>query len=404
MSGVLAGVKVVEFSQNVAVPFCGRLLAGMGAEVVKVEPPGGDAMRHLAQLAPGEGKAYAVVNPGKRSVVIDLAADGARTKIDALFAWADVALLGFKQTDLARYGLHWDHARTVNPALVYMAATGFGPDGPDADQGGYDVLAQAQSGIGFMMNRIENDVPIATRPSFIDLGTGITSALGVVAALRHRDATGEGQRVDTSLLGTALALGTTLISYFEEADEPQVSQLRADMTALEAAGADFRTLRGVYEDRVMVASGAFRLYFRHYATADGMVSIAGISPGLFDKFHRITGLPVADRTDPLGAEFAATVHQAEELFRTRTTDDWLGIFREAGYPAAPYHSPYEAVDHVQARTNDYVVDIDHPVFGRYSTVGQPIRFSATTGPPLGPSPGLGEHTDEVFSELGLDPG
>ena len=119
LPGVLDGIRVVEFAQNAAIPHCGRLLAGLGADVVKVEPPDGDAMRRLAALADMESRAYALINPGKRSIAIDLGSEDARPVIDALFAWADVALVAFKLPDLARYGIDWEHARTVNPRLVH---------------------------------------------------------------------------------------------------------------------------------------------------------------------------------------------------------------------------------------------------------------------------------------------
>ena len=153
LPGVLDGIRVVEFAQNAAIPHCGRLLAGLGADVVKVEPPDGDAMRRLAALADMESRAYALINPGKRSIAIDLGSEDARTVIDALFAWADVALVAFKLPDLARYGIEWEHARTINPRLVHLTHTALGPGGPDAEFGGYDVLVQGRSGVGFVMNR-----------------------------------------------------------------------------------------------------------------------------------------------------------------------------------------------------------------------------------------------------------
>jgi len=398
---MMAGVKVVEFSQNIAVPYCGRLLANMGADVIKVEPPGGDAMRKLAPVGPDEGKGYAVANGGKRSIVLDYAAPEAGETIDALLRWADVALVGLKLSDLGRYGLDWEHAKGVNPQLVYLIATAFGPQGPDAERGGYDVLAQARSGIGFIMNRTRGGVPMATRPAFIDVGTGITSALGVVTALRHRDLTGEGQRVDTSLLGTAIALGTPMLSSFERLDDPRVAELKEDIDALRLAGADFEAQRGVYEDRIQPAGGAFQLYFRPYATSDGMISIAGLSPALFKKFHAVTGLPAPDGAQPPSPEFAAIVNAAEDLFRTKTSAEWIGILQGAGFPVAPYNHPYEALDDEQVLANDYIVEAEHPVFGHYRVSGHPIRFEQGPTTAASRSPMLGEHNAEVRELLGL---
>jgi formyl-CoA transferase len=404
MTGILAGIKVVEFAQNAAVPYCGRLLAGMGADVVKVEPPEGDAMRSLAQLAPNEGKAYAVINPGKRAITLDLGAGDAVTVVEALCAWADVVLVGFKQSDLARYGIDDVSARAINPRLIHLTHTPFGPEGPDADVGGYDVLVQGRSGAGYIMNRTEKGVPISTRPAVNDFGTGIASALGVVAALRHRDLTGEGQRVDASLLGTALALATPVVNFFETTDLEPLRQLEEDLQLLRGAGVSFEEEREVYEQRVIPGAGAFRLYFRHYATADGLISIAGLSPGLVRRFHEITGLPLPDRSDPYGADFNAVVEAADALFRTKTSAQWMSTLREAGYPCAPYNTPFEAVRDEQIRANDFIIDLEHPAFGTYSASGEPIRFGAVPAQKVGPSPGLGQHTRQVLAEVGFTEG
>ena len=400
MTGVLAGVKVVEFAQNAAVPHCGRLLAGMGAEVVKVEPPYGDAMRNGVKIAPHEAKAFAVINPGKRGIVIDLANEEARPVVDRLFAWADVALVGFKLGDLARYGIDWEHARTVNPQLVHMTHTPFGPHGPHAEVGGYDVLVQGWSGSGFYMNRSEDDTPQSTRPAVFDFSTGMLAALGVVAALRHRDLTGEGQRVDAALLATAMSIGTPVVHRFEQDDE-LITEVEGEMASMRADGLGFGEQRRHYEQRLITGAGAFRLYFRHYQTADGLISVAALSKALATKFHVALQTERPDLHEPHTPEFDAAVSETEALFRSRTTAEWIDVLRTAGVPCGPYHLPHEALDDEQVRANEFAVDIDHPAFGRYTTSGTPVAFSATPNVELGPSPGFGQHTGEVMSEIGF---
>jgi formyl-CoA transferase len=399
---ILGGVRVLELAQNAAIPHCGRLLAGLGADVVKVEPPGGDAMRSLAQLGPNEAKAYAVINPGKRSIALDLAAAEAREVIDALFAWADVALVAFKGSDLDRYGIDWDHARTVNPRLIHLTHTPFGPDGPSADEGGYDVLVQGRSGVGFIMNRSADGVPAPTRPAVNDFGTGMLSAFAVMAGLRHRDQTGEGQRIDTSLLGTAMSLGTAILSRFDCVDPEPLAEFAADLAVMREAGVDFDGQREAYESRIQAGQGAFRLYFRHYRTADGLLSVAGLSPNLFAKFHQVTGLDPVDRSDPSSPRFVELVERAEALFATRTTAEWIEALQAVGYPCSPYNLPYEALDDPQVRANDFVVDLDHPTFGRYTTTGMPVRFERASATVPGPSPTFAAHTVEVLAEAGFD--
>jgi formyl-CoA transferase len=402
MEGILDGVRVVELSQNAAIPHCGRLLAGLGADVVKVEPPGGDAMRLLAQLGHLEARAFAVINPGKRSIAVDLTSPRAGEVVDALFRWADVALVAFKGSDLDRYRIDWDHARTVNPRLVHLTHTPFGPEGPDAGEGGYDVLVQGRSGVGFIMNRSEHGVPLPTRPAVNDFGTGMLSAFAVVAGLLHRERTGEGQRIDTSLLGTAMSLGTAVLSRFDALDRDALAEFARDLAAMRTAGADFDTQREVYESRIQAGQGAFRLYFRHYRTADGLISVAGLSAPLFARFHRVTGLPEPDVRDHTAPEFQAVVDRAEELFASRTTDEWMVVLREAGYPCSPYNLPFEALDDPQVRANDYAVDLEHPTFGTYTTTGMPVRFSNAAAGVSGPSPTFARHTEEVLAEVGLD--
>ncbi|MCB0989629.1 MAG: CoA transferase, partial [Acidimicrobiales bacterium] len=299
----LTGIKVVEFAQNIAAPFSARILASLGADVVKIEPPEGDAMRFIAPLGDHEGKAYAVANPGKRAIVLDLTAPDSRKVIDALLAWADICIVGLKLNDVERFGLDWERARTINPGLVQLILTPFGPEGPDADVGGYDVLVQGRSGVGFSMNRSSGGVPEPTRPAINDTSTGIMATVGILAALRHRDLTGEGQRVDVSLLGTAMALGTPMLTKVAERDTAALAEIDEDLSLLRAAGADFDAQRELYEQRAVPAGGAFRLYFRHYRTADGFVTIGGLSPGLMGRFHEITGVADARGVSPRSSEF-----------------------------------------------------------------------------------------------------
>ncbi len=398
---ILDGIRVLELAQNAAIPHCGRLLAGLGADVVKVEPPGGDAMRALAQLAPHESKAYAVINPGKRSIAVDLTADDAGEVIDALFRWADIALVAFKGSDLERYNIDWEHARTVNPQLVHLTHTPLGPEGPDSEQGGYDVLVQGRSGIGFIMNRSENGVPLPTRPAVHDFATGMAAAFAVMAGLRHRDLTGEGQRVDASLLGTAMSLGIPMLSYFPAVDDGPVAEFKEDLAALRDAGVDFDGQREMYEDRVQAGQGAFQLYFRHYRTADGLMSIAGLARGLYAKFHQATGLPVPESSDHTSDAFRSVVAKAEDLFATKTTAEWTQILGEVGYPCGPYNLPYEAIEDPQVRANDFAVDLEHPMFGSYTASGMPVSFEKARSGISGPSPTFAADTRQVLAEAGI---
>ena len=399
MTEVLGGVKVVEFSQNAAVPQCGRLLAGMGADVVKVEPLGGDSMRHIAQLAPNEGRAYASINPGKRAITLDLAAVQARPIVDSLLEWADVVLIGLKLSDLERFGLNWTRTQQVNPRLVQLEMSAFGPKGPDAQEGGYDVLVQGLSGLGFAMNRAKDGKPQPTRPAFIDFASGAVGALAVVSALRHADSAGEGQRVDASLLGTAMMLGTPMLARFHR-DKRTIDTIHENLELLQQGGASFEDQREMYESSVVSASGVYRLYFRFYPTADGLISIAGMSPGLIARFHEITGIAPAPLNKPHSEEFQAIVAEAEALFTTKTTQEWITELRAAGYPCGRYNMGTNALEDPQVRANDYAIDLEHRTFGTYTTAGMPFDFESAPVNIDTPSPRLAQHTVEVLAELG----
>ena len=291
--GALDGVKVAEFAQHYAVPYCGQLLSDLGATVVKVEPPGGDNARHYtASHIPFESKVFAVINRGKRSVCVDLTKPAAaRPAVEALVRWADVVLVSFKPPDVPRYGLSYDELASLNPRLVYLQHVPLGPEGPQADEGAFDPLVQAISGLSFLTARTEGGVPMNVRPAYNDAGVGMLSALGVVAALRHRDLTGEGQRVETHLLSTALAYTLPTIHRFEDIDPPEFEAFQEKLDELRAAGASFEEQRALYDDTVLTGRHLLRLYFRNWQTADGLVAAAPLSAPLQDKFHAATGLP-----------------------------------------------------------------------------------------------------------------
>lgn len=399
-SGALADIRVVEFSQNLAVPQCGRLLSGMGAQVIKVEPIAGDAMRHLAKLTSTESRIFASTNAGKRAMCIDLASPRARPVVRALVKSADVVLVGVKPTDQARYGLDWETISQLNPGVVGLLFTANGPEGPDADRPGYDPLTQAASGLGYSMNRTIDGYPMPSRPAYVDMAAGSIACLGVVAALRHRDRTGQGQRVDGSLLGGATAIGHTMMSTFE-VDAADQAELAGQVELMQAQGADFETVRDHYESRYMALGTLFRIYTRTYATADGLISIAGYSPALRTRFDELVGL--AERDLGAGADSVPVVEAAqavEALFATKTTDEWISILTEVGYPCAKYNLPHQAYSEPQALANDYSVDLDHPEFGTYRTAGMPFQMSTTPTSVCGPSPTLGADTRAVLVELG----
>ena len=402
--GVLCGIRVVEFAQNMAVPTCGRALAAMGADVVKVEPPHGDATRSMAPF-PGtsEGRAYLVTNPGKRSVVLDLSDPASHEARDALLRSADIVLAAFKGKDLRRYGLSYEEVVALNPTVIYLEHRALGSEGPDADEGGYDVLVQGLSGLSFVTSRSEDGRPVTVRPAYSDMATGLASTAAVLGALYHRQRTGEGQRVRTSLLGTALYLALPVVARFDAHDQEALAEFHEDLSLVRASGGSFDEQRALFESRVLPAGGAFEIWFRHYVTSDSMLSVGALSPMLIDRFHAVTGLPDPrrERWSYHSQEWNNLIARAEALLRSDSTENWIAAFRAGGVPCSRYNIPTEAIDDPGAVANGFVDDLDHPVLGRYRTAATPISMDKTPVRTGGPSPTLGQHTDEVLSELGF---
>lgn len=406
--GALHDVRVLEFAQALAVPSCGALLADMGADVVKIEPPRGDTYRlqNRAQV-PGEGRDFAICNRGKRSLCLDLGRPESRDVVDRLVAGADVVLVSFKVTDLVRYGLDYERLRNVQPRLVYLENTPYGRQGPLGDEGGYDVVAMGLSGLSSVVATPLGDTPRFVRPAFADIGTGVYSALAVVAALRHRDRSGVGQRVHTSLFHTALGFAAPMVHRYEDLDGARWEAFDAELEELRAAGAGFDAQQAAYYRHFNV-SPVGNVYFRHYRTRDGFLSVGCLTPRLNARFREATGLedPRRGRGLEPGSEAEARALEAlrddaEALFASRDTADWLEALHANGVPAARLNFPNEIFDDPQALANGYVETVDHPHLGRVRTVTPPIQMEASPVRSRGPSPGTGAHTQAVLREAGF---
>lgn len=405
---VLAGARVVEFAQNIAIPYCGRMLVGLGAELIKVEPPDGDSTRYLAPLPSAEGgpdgRGYAMTNIGKRSVRVDLADPASRPLVRRLVEWSDVVLMALKPTDRARFALEYEQLSAINPSVIYLEHSAFGPSGPDRALGGYDVLVQALSGLSYVTARSDpaGSVPLTVRPAYNDYATGLTSAVAVLAALRVRDRTGKGQRVRTSLLSTALMFSTPTTVKFD-LDHDEMEEVRTDIETLRRCDASFEEERKVFEERVVPAAGAFDLNFRHYRASDGYVSVGAMSPTLRSRFLAALELPDPRGLGitPGGDEWRSFVAGVEELLRARSCEYWIDHLRSHGIPAVRYNIPLDVLDDPQVVDNDYVVTVDHPLHGRYQVPALPLQMETGMVGAVGPSPALGQHTEEIMAELAV---
>jgi len=405
--GPLSGIRVLEFSQIIAGPFGCQNLADMGAEVIKVEPPEGEAWRQFAQFMPGESKWFQSLNRGKRSLVLALRDPEAQAIVHRLVPDVDVVVINYRPDVAARLGLDYDTLRAIRSDLIYVDNTAFGRQGPWAQRPGYDIVAQAVTGLMALDGKLDDNgtAPSPVSAPVADYGTGIVIAMGVCAALFHRQQTGEGQMVETTLLNTALAMQGSSVMQLELADEVPAAKM-ARINELRAEGAPYSELQEVYKDRG--AQAALNIYYRCYETRDGAVAIGALSATLWAKVRaaletEFLGFadPSLDPTDPEQlASAVASVREVEAHVRSQSTDYWLERFETHGVPSGPIQFPEELAVDPQIEANEMVVDLDHDLSGPQRQVGPLLKMSATPTAAQGSSPPLGRDTDEIVASAG----
>lgn len=387
-TGLLAGVRVLDLSRVLAGPWATQLLADFGAEVIKVEKPGsGDDTRQWGPpwKATGEGERgesayFLAANRGKRSVAIDFThAEGAGL-VQRLAAQADVLVENFKLGGLARYGLDYPSLRARNPRLVYCSITGYGQDGPYAQRAGYDAAIQAQGGLMSLTGEPDRP-PQKVGVAMADLGTGLYAAVGILAALRHAERTGEGQHIDLALLDTQVALlANQAMNYLVSGEvPPRQGGAHPNIVPYQVMAAT--------DGHFMLAVGNDS-QFRRLCTQLGVEELAD------DARYASNAARVAHRDGLIPA--------LQAVLSTRPCAHWLQALEAAGVPCGPVNRLDAVFADPQVQTRGLRLDLPH-AHGTAPGVANPLRFSATpvnyrNGPPL-----LGADTEAVLREqLGLD--
>jgi crotonobetainyl-CoA:carnitine CoA-transferase CaiB-like acyl-CoA transferase len=373
----LAGVRIVDLSRVLAGPYATMTLADLGADVVKVEhPAGGDETRGWGPpFAGGESAYFLSVNRGKRSVALDLKDAEARDLALELCARADVVVENFRPGGAARLGLDYETVQALRREIVYCTISGFGSREP-TDRAGYDFTVQAESGLMAITGEPDGE-PLKVGVAIVDVLAGLNAATAILAALRRRDLTGEGGRVEVSLLDSAFA-------------------------ALVNVGAN-ALLTGEEPQRYGNAHPSIVPY-QPFRAADGWIAVAAANDGLYTRLCQAIDRPDLAADERYSTNEARVLNrepligELQAVFAARSTDDWERLLLAAGVPAGKIRGVGEALRTAPARTRR----VDHPTAGAIELVGPPFKLNSAALGPSTPPPLLGQHTAEVLRELGVD--
>jgi len=376
----LQGLRVLDQTQVMAGPFCAMLLADMGADVIKIEPPGGEATRGMdLELAPGVSAPFLAVNRNKRGLVLDLKRSEGVAILKRLVATADVLVENYRPGVARRLGVDYDTLAAINPRLIYCSISGFGQTGPYAGRGGYDLIAQGMSGI-MSATGSEGGAPVKVGVPITDLGAGLFGVFGILCAVRARHVTGRGQLVDTSLFEAGLAL-----SAWEATEYWYTGQVPRGLGTAHRLNAPYQA----------------------FCASDGHFTVGAANDNLFPRFCALLGLdhlvhdPRFDSVAHRLQNRAALEPLIEAVTVRHPRAHWLAKCEEAGVPAGPIYSVPEALDDPHARARGMVQELAHAQVGRVKGLGNPVKMSRTPPVMARTAPAPGEDTEAILRELGL---
>ena len=406
MPGPLDGIKIIEFTRIIAAPFGGMLLADMGAEIIKVEPLEGEPWRLHTEFIPKESKTFIGLNRGKKSLPLDLQSPEGLEIAQKLVADADVVIINARPDVPKNLGIDYETLSQINPKIIYCDNTAFGRRGPHGYRPGYDLIVQAMSGLLAADNKVVDGVPQqVTATAVADYTTGVAIAWGVSAALFSREKTGKGQKIDTTLLSTSLLIQGGFME-LEDHGKDEKDELVETLGALREAGLPYTSLleqQQVYSH----FNTAFRIYYTTYHTSNDVIAIACLSNRLRNKAADAIGVidpRFSDDFDPDDPDSIDAIESLSEQIKsiliTKTCQEWLAIFDDAGVPAGPVRFIQELTDDEQVIANDMVVEVNHSLAGKVRMAGPMIQMSETPLEAKSASPALGEHTDQIMLALG----
>ena len=377
--GALHGIRVLDVTQFMAGPFCATLLADLGADVIKVEPPIGDSTRHMVGAVGTESPAFNAVNRGKRSLVLNLKTAEGQAAFVRLARSIDIVIENYRPGVMAAFGLGYAALSAVNPRVIYASISGYGHTGPAREKGGFDLIAQGVAGIMSITGE-PGRPPVKSGIPLTDLGASLFALAGILAALHHRGETGVGQHIDTSLVEAGVALSVwEATEYFSGQGIPAPTGSAHRMTA------PYQAIR----------------------CADGYITVGANNDRLFRRLCAVLDHPDwADR--PEFADNGSRVrnnHALASLIEAVTVQrprrHWLEALEADDIPCGPINDYSQVFADPQILAREMVLDTEHPVLGHLQTLGSPIKLSATPADAHRRAPLLGEHTEEVLTEYGF---
>jgi len=394
--GALAGLKVLDLSRVLAGPWCTQILADLGADVVKIERPGvGDDTRGWGPpfLKDADGHDtmqstyFTACNRNKRSVTVDMATPEGRALLQRMAAQSDVVVENFKTGGLKQYGLDYESLKGANPRLIYCSVTGFGHDGPHAQRAGYDLMIQATSGMMSITGRpdeVPGGGPLRVGVALTDLFTGVYASTAILAALEVRHRTGEGQHIDMALLDVGMAILANQASAFLNTGD--VPQRQGNSHPSLAPYQDFQT-----------ADGAMLLAIGNNGQFARFCEAAGHAEWAADERFATNSLRVKHR--------GVLIPLMQDVTRTRSTAAWIALLEDKAVPCGPINNIAQAFDDEQVKARGLAVTLPRDAgdgIASITGVASPLRLSATPPVLRHAPPALGQHTDEVLAEWGVD--
>src|SRR3984893_11764842 len=375
----LAGLRVLDVTQVMAGPFCGMMLADLGADVVKIEPPAGDSTRQMPGAIGSASPSFNAVNRGKRSVVLDLKNREGRQVLERLVRTTDILIENYRPGGMGGLALDYDALARLQPRLIYASISGYGQTGPDRSKGGFDLIAQGVAGIMSVTGE-PGGRPVKAGGPVADLAAGLFALVAVLSAWESRHRTGRGQRIDTSLVDAGVAL-----SVWEATEYFSGRGIPSPLGSARRMNAPYQAIR----------------------CADGYITLGAANERLFRRLCDVLEHPEWAEMPEFADNARRVLNQAalagriEHITSQKPCSHWLAVLDENDIPCGPINDYGQALSNPQIVAREMVVEVDHPTLGRIRTLGSPMKMSATPPDVTPRAPLLGEHTDEVLGEAGF---